>query len=136
LRITDILWKERFAAKLADKHGVTTAEAEDALRSKPLVRRIAKGRVRGEHVYSALAQIRSGRHLTVFFIWKKHGIIRLIRLKHTCSRPPFPGLRRPSRWLSARHAFWHRDLRLSRLKGGNAWGERGCGLRGPFGDER
>ena len=62
--------------------------------------------------------------------------LRLIRLKHTCSHPPPPGLRRPSRWLSARHAFWHRDLRLSRLKGENAWGERGCGFPGLFGDER
>jgi hypothetical protein len=75
LRITDILWKERFVAKLAAKHGVSTAEVEEALRSKPMVRRIAKGSVLGEHVYSALAQVRSGRYLIVFFILKKHGII-------------------------------------------------------------
>ena len=48
MRITDILWKESFAAKLAHKHGVTTLEAEEALRSKPLIRKIAKGRVCGE----------------------------------------------------------------------------------------
>ena len=29
----------------------------------------------------------------------------LIRLKHTCCRQPSPGRRRPSGWLSARHAF-------------------------------
>jgi uncharacterized protein len=75
LRITDILWKERFVAKLATKHGVSTDEVEEALCSKPLLRKIAKGRVRGEHVYSALGQLRSGRYLIVFFILKKHGII-------------------------------------------------------------
>ena len=47
MRITDILWKERFVAKLADKQGASAAEAEEALRSKPLVRKISKGRVRG-----------------------------------------------------------------------------------------
>jgi uncharacterized DUF497 family protein len=75
LRITDILWKDRFVAKLADKHGVSTDEVEEALRSKPLVRKVAKGRVRGEHVYAALAQLGSGRYLIAFFILKKHGII-------------------------------------------------------------
>lgn len=75
MRITDILWKDRFVAKLASKHGVSTAEAEEALRSSPLVRKIAKGRVRGEHVYAALAQIRSGRYMIVFFIRKTHGIM-------------------------------------------------------------
>ncbi len=75
MRITDILWKDHVVEKLADKHGVSAAEAEEALRSRPLVRKIAKGRVRGEHVYAALAQIRSGRYLIVFFIRKMHGIM-------------------------------------------------------------
>ena len=75
MRITDILWKERFVAKLECKHGVSTAEVEEVLRSKPLVRKIARGRVRGEHVYAGLAQIRSGRYLIVFFIGKAHGIM-------------------------------------------------------------
>ncbi len=75
MRITDILWKEHVVEKLADKHGVSAAEAEEALRSHPLVRKVAKGRVRGEHIYAALGQIRSGRYLIVFFIRKAHGIM-------------------------------------------------------------
>ena len=39
---------------------------------------------------------------------------------------------RPLAW----HAFWHRDLRLSRLRGANAWGEHRCGLPGRPGAER
>ena len=75
MRITDIIWKERFVEKLSTKHGVSVAEAEEVLYSNPIVRRVTKGRVRGEDVYSALAQINSGRYLIVFFIRKKHGMI-------------------------------------------------------------
>jgi uncharacterized DUF497 family protein len=74
LRITDIIWKEFTVEKLAKKHGVSVDEAEEALFSSPVVRKIAKGRVAGEDVYAALAQIGSGRRLIVFFINKKHGM--------------------------------------------------------------
>jgi uncharacterized DUF497 family protein len=75
LRITDIIWKDCFIAKLAEKHAVSVTEAEEALLSKPVVRRMAKGRVHGEDIYAALTQIRSGRYLIVFFINKKHGMV-------------------------------------------------------------
>mgnify|MGYP001024338224 CR=1 FL=1 len=74
MRITDIIWKERFVEKTAEKHGVSVAEVEEALLSRPVVRKMAKGRVRGEDVYAALAQTSSGRYLIVFFINKKRGI--------------------------------------------------------------
>ena len=75
MQITDIIWKERYVEKLASKHGVSVAEAEEVLRSRPVFRRMAKGHVRGEDVYAALAQIRSGRYLIVFFIDKKSGMV-------------------------------------------------------------
>ncbi|MBI3014156.1 MAG: BrnT family toxin [Candidatus Tectomicrobia bacterium] len=75
MRITDIIWKERFVEKFSSKHRVAVAEAEEVLRSRPVVRRMTKGRVHGEDVYAALAQIRGGRYLIVFFIRKKHGMI-------------------------------------------------------------
>jgi len=74
VRITDIIWKERIVAKLADKHAVTVDEVESVLLSGPVVRRVRKGRVRGEDVYAALAQIHSGRYLIVFLIYKRIGI--------------------------------------------------------------
>jgi len=52
---------------------VSIEEAEEALLSTPIVRKMAKGHVRGEDVYAALSQIESGRYLIVFFINKKHG---------------------------------------------------------------
>jgi uncharacterized DUF497 family protein len=72
--IADIIWKEAVVEKLANKHAVSVAEVEEALLSQPVVRRIAKGYVRGEDVYAALAQIASGRYLIVFFINKKRGM--------------------------------------------------------------
>ncbi len=74
MRITDIIWKERVVRKLAEKHGVSTAETEEVLLSRPLVRKMGKGHVRGEDVYAALAQIEGGRQLIVFFINKKRGV--------------------------------------------------------------
>lgn len=73
--ITDIIWKERFVEKISAKHGVSITEVEQVLYSSPIVRRVTKGRVRGEDVYSAQAQIDSGRYLIVFYIRKKHGMI-------------------------------------------------------------
>jgi len=74
MRVTDVIWKEAVVLKLADKHAVSVAEAEEVLRSAPVVRRIVKGRVRGENVYAAMTQITSGRYLIVFFIDKKRGM--------------------------------------------------------------
>ena len=72
--VTDVVWKERYVAKLWDKHRVSTDEAEEVLRSEPLFRRVAKGRVKGQDLYTALGQIRSGRYLIVFFINKGRGV--------------------------------------------------------------
>ena len=74
MRITDIIWKERVVEKLAAKHAVLVAEVEEALLSRPVFRKMAKGRVRGEDVYAALARISSGRYLIVFFINKNRGM--------------------------------------------------------------
>ena len=74
MRITDIIWKEAVVEKLIHKHNVSIAEAEEVLLSKPVVRRMVKGRVRGENVYAAMAQIEGGRYLIVFFVDKKRGV--------------------------------------------------------------
>jgi len=73
MRITDVIWKARFVAKLEDKHRVSPEEVEEVLFSRPVLRRVARGRVKGEDLYSAMGQIRSGRYLIVFFINKGHG---------------------------------------------------------------
>ena len=75
MRVTDIIWKEDIVEKLAAKHGVSVIETEEVFTSSPVVRKMAAGRVRGEDVYAALAQVDNGRYLVVFFIDKKRGAI-------------------------------------------------------------
>lgn len=72
MRITDIVWKNRYVDKLITKHDVSVDEAEDILLYTPVVRKVARGRVRGENVYSAMGQTRGGRYLIVFLIGKAH----------------------------------------------------------------
>ena len=68
MKITDVIWKEQFIEKLEIKHNVSIYEAEEALNSNPLVCKVARGRVRGQNIYSAQTQITNGRYLIVFFI--------------------------------------------------------------------
>lgn len=73
MEVSDIVWLERYVAKLWYKHHVSLSEVEEVLFSKPFVRRIARGRIRGENVYAAFSQTSSGRYLTVIFIAKRTG---------------------------------------------------------------
>ena len=73
MRITEIIWKEQFGDKLFWKHQVTMNEAEAVLTSRPLMRKVARGRSRGENVFAAYGQTEAGRYLIVVFIDKKNG---------------------------------------------------------------
>jgi len=70
LRLQDVVWIEKFASKIEEKHSVSTEEVEEVLFSRPHVRRAEKGKVRGEHLYVAYGQTTTGRYLVVFFIRK------------------------------------------------------------------
>jgi len=75
MTITQIIWKDQFVEKLAEKHGVSVMEAEEVLHSKPHLRKAGKGRVKGENVYAAYGQTTAGRYLIVFYIRKPKGVI-------------------------------------------------------------
>jgi uncharacterized protein len=70
LRLLDVIWSERIAKKIAEKHGIMTDEVEEVLFGKPHVRKAEKGRIKGEHLYLAYGRTRAGTYLTVFFIHK------------------------------------------------------------------
>lgn len=70
MRLNEVIWKDYFVDKLEVKHGVSTDEAEEVIFGKPHVRRIQKGRVKGEDLYAAYGQTDAGRYLIVFFIRK------------------------------------------------------------------
>lgn len=73
MRLYDIVWNERFAAKIVSKHGIMLEEVEQVLFSNPHVRKAERGRVKGEHLYVAYGQTEFGRYLVVFFIRKREG---------------------------------------------------------------
>jgi hypothetical protein len=73
--ITETIWKDQFVEKLAQKHGVSVAEAEETLHATPHIRTVGKGNVKGENVYAAYGQSAAGRYLMVFYIRKPKGVI-------------------------------------------------------------
>ena len=73
--ITQIIWKARFVEKLVVKHRVSPEEAEEVLRTKPHIRKVGRGHVKGEHVYAAYGQSVAGRYLMVFYIRKLTGTL-------------------------------------------------------------
>lgn len=73
--ISKIIWKDQFVDKLAIKHGVSVEEVEDVFDSKPHVRKVGRGKTKGEHVYAALGQTIGGRYLIIYFIRKLSGAV-------------------------------------------------------------
>jgi hypothetical protein len=71
MRINRIIWFSRFVDELWEKHRVDVHEAEEVLRNAGRMRRVGRGRVKGEDVYLALGQTGGGRYLSVFFIYKR-----------------------------------------------------------------
>jgi len=71
--ITDLIWIDEVVDKIESKHGVTQSEVEEALSRKAKIKKMLKGRFRGEDVYRALGRTAAGRYLTVFFIHKRTG---------------------------------------------------------------
>lgn len=75
MTIREIIWKDQFVEKLAVKHGVEIEEVEEVLNSKPHIRKVGKGHVKGENVYAAFGQTSGGRYLVVFYIKKMSGAV-------------------------------------------------------------
>ena len=73
--IKEIIWKEQFVEKLEVKHGVSIEEVEEVIYSKPFIRKVAKGKTKGENVYAAFGQTVGGRYLVIFYIRKLKGAI-------------------------------------------------------------
>ncbi len=71
MNITGTIWLEQIIDKIETKHGVSPEEVEEVLDSHPKIRKMNKGRVRGEDVYRALGQTYGRRYMTVFFIYKR-----------------------------------------------------------------
>lgn len=71
MEITGIIWLRHVINKLAQKHQVDPEEVEEVFNSRPRFRRIARGNVAGEDLYSAMGQTNEGRYLITFFVYKR-----------------------------------------------------------------
>ncbi len=71
MQLREVIWKDTFIEKLADKHDVSTQEAEQVLFGKAHICLAEKGKIKGENLYAAYGQTSAGRYLVVFFIHKK-----------------------------------------------------------------
>lgn len=69
--IVDIIWLPHVVDKLAWKHNVLPEEVDEVLFGNVQFRRVQKGHIPGENVYSALGQTDAGRYLVVFFVYKR-----------------------------------------------------------------
>ena len=69
--IERFIWLPSVVEKLQSKHNVVPEEAEEVFYGDPLIKFHEKGRVQGEHMYTALGQTDGDRYLIVFFILKQ-----------------------------------------------------------------
>lgn len=86
MRIIDILWLPDIVEKLAVKHDVQPLEVEEVLLGRPGFRRIQRGKVQGEDLYTAMGQTYAGRYLIVYFIRKASGVALVISARDMDSR--------------------------------------------------
>lgn len=71
MKIKEIILLPSIIDKLIWKHHVSEQEVREALRNRPKFRKIEKGRVEDEDLYSALCKTNQGRYLIIFFIHNK-----------------------------------------------------------------
>ena len=70
MKIVGFIWLEEIVEKLEVKHQVVPEEVEQVFSNQPRVKRMNRGRFRGEDVHRVLGQTDGGRYLVVFFIYK------------------------------------------------------------------
>lgn len=68
--LKEIIWIEKFIAKIQKKHNVTVEEVEEALLSGALFCRARRGRVGGKDIYIAYGRTQAGRYLFIVLIYK------------------------------------------------------------------
>ncbi|TAJ97848.1 BrnT family toxin [bacterium] len=71
MEITTVIWLHEIVEKISRKHKVKPSEVIEVLNSSTHFRFVEKGYRSGENVYSAMGQVRAGRYLIVFFVYKR-----------------------------------------------------------------
>lgn len=86
MKILGIIWLRHIVSKLVQKHQVEPEEVEEIFNNRPRFRRVARGNVAGEDVYSAMGQTDDGRYLIVFFIYKSSREVLVISARDMSSK--------------------------------------------------
>ncbi len=73
MKITGLIWLDEIIDKTESKHHIIQTEVQEVFAGRSKIKRMLRGRFRGEDVYRALGQTEAGRYLTVFFIHKITG---------------------------------------------------------------
>ena len=73
MKITEVIWLNRFVDKLEQKHHVQPIEVEQVFAHRPRVQFAERGKVPGEDLYAAWGRTDAGRYLIVLFIYKRKG---------------------------------------------------------------
>ena len=91
MRVVDIIWLPQIIDKLDWKHNVTPEEVEDVLFGNPIYRKVHRGHIPGEYLYTALGQTEAGRYLIIFFIYKptREALILSARNMHNKERKQY-----------------------------------------------
>lgn len=86
MRIVECLWLDKFVDKIIQKHNVYPEEVEEVLFSKPLIKRLENGDVRGEDLFIAFGRSKEGRYLTVLFVRKRNKRALIISAREMTKR--------------------------------------------------
>lgn len=71
MKISGIIWLPEIIDKIDRKHHVEQDEVREVLKGSSHFRFVEKGHQKGENVYAAMGQTHAGRHLMIFFVYKK-----------------------------------------------------------------
>lgn len=72
MRLTGFDWDRRNVDHIEARHGLSPLEVEEVFFNRPVVRGVRGGR------FAAYGQTDEGRHLTVIFLVKPGGVVRVI----------------------------------------------------------
>ena len=70
--IRECLWLDQFVDKIIRKHHVYPEEVKQVFSKDPLIRRLERGRIKGEDLFVAFGITNSGRYLAVLFVRKRN----------------------------------------------------------------
>ena len=68
--LKEIIWIDKYIAKIQKKHNFIVEDVEEALLSDALFCRARRGKVKGEDVYVAYGKTQNGRYLFIVLIYK------------------------------------------------------------------